>query len=679
VSSLAPALVHSSELVERPITKGVNRHAVPPRRSLGRTFATYAVVELLLVAALGVALSASYSHMAQRRGLAEGTSEAVLISQTVVEPILGGRPLSDGLTNAERTELQRNVSRAIASHGVLRLRLRDLAGKVVFADDTSAFKEDPEEAVFQAVKGATVARLTHLNGDPGDLGPPGPETVEVYLPLAAGTPRHEVGVLEIYLPYAPIRADVTADLGNLYRALAAGLALLYVVLFGIAYWVSRGLRKQVARNAYLAEHDTLTDLPNRSLYRRRAEEALEHARPSQPVALAIVDLDRFKDVNDTLGHRNGDALLCEVARRIEDVISPPDVVARLGGDEFGLVIHLDGDPDADATFKRLRDLIDLETAVAGLPISVEASIGYVVAPDDGTDVDELLQRADIAMYAAKARNTGVARYDKLQDTYDSANLTLVAELRHAITAGQLVLHYQPKSRLSDGQIVAVEALVRWDHPSYGLLPPGRFLPLVEQTDLIFDLTDWVVDAALSDLRRFPAGISVAINASARSLGSAEFAKGVIDGVRTHEVEASRVIVEVTETALLADPIGAAGIMRTLSSHGVRVSIDDFGSGQTSLGYLSSLPIHELKIDRGFVSDMLENPGHAAIVRSIVDLGHNLSLSVVGEGVETPDVLAGLRGTGCDEAQGYHLARPMPVAQVLDWLAERLEAGLTLTT
>jgi diguanylate cyclase (GGDEF)-like protein len=639
-------------------------------------FATYACIGLLLVVALGVAMATGYGSLAKQRGLAEGRSEAALLAQTVVEPALNGRPLSAGLTTTERAALTRSVTQAVASHGVLRLRLRDLAGNVVFADDGSGQEERPEVTALQAADGATVARLSHLNSDANDSGPPGPESVEVYLPLRAGSPRHLVGVLEIYLPYAPISADVAGDLHNLYRDLAIGLALLYLVLFGLAFWVSRDLRRQVASNVHLAEHDTLTDLPNRGVYRRRAQQALQRSSLQRPVVLAIVDLDRFKDVNDTLGHRTGDALLCEIARRIDAACGPGDTVARLGGDEFGLVLTSGLDPDS--AFRHLRELIDLETSIDGLPLSIEASIGYVVAPHDGTGVDDLMQRAEIAMYTAKSRRSGVAHYEPSQDTYDPSSLTLVSELRHGITADELVLLYQPKTRLSDGRAVAVEALVRWQHPVLGLLAPGRFLPLAEQTDLIYDLTGWVVDAALSDLARLPDDISVAVNISARNLVKPEFSSMVIEALEARSVAPGRLILEVTETALLADPLGASQILQNLNGHGVRVSIDDFGSGQTSLGYLSSLPVHELKIDKSFVSDMLQDEGHAAIVRSIVDLGHNLSVRVVAEGIESLDVLTSLRHAGCDEAQGFFIARPMPLGPLVEWLSRRRVAGdLTL--
>jgi EAL domain-containing protein (putative c-di-GMP-specific phosphodiesterase class I) len=288
-----------------------------------------------------------------------------------------------------------------------------------------------------------------------------------------------------------------------------------------------------------------------------------------------------------------------------------------------------------------------------------------LAGEDGDDADALIQRADVAMYLAKGHHTRVVRYDPLEDHYDATNLALVGELRAAIAADQLVLHYQPKAPLDGGPITAVEALVRWQHPVHGLLGPDRFLPLVEQTELIHDLTGWVLRRALRDVAG--TGVSVAVNVSARDLGRHDFAAQVRAVLADAATGPDRLTLEITETAILADAARAAEALAELRDAGVRVSIDDFGQGQTSLSYLSVLPVHELKVDRQFVAEMLENDAHAAIVRSIVDLGHNLGLAVVAEGVETEAVRDALHAVGCDVAQGWLVARPMPAADLSTWL------------
>jgi diguanylate cyclase len=649
-----------------------------PRRSAARLFGIYAAVTLVPVVVLGIVLAITFRSDANRRGLAEGRSEAALIAQTAIEPRLDGRALSAGLSAQETSDMERLVVRAIGVHDVLRLRLRNLDGEVVFSDDGSGFAghADDDEAI-QAAHGHVVANLSRLNSDSNDRGAQGVATVEVYRPLRAGSPAREVGVLEIYLPYAPIARDVDAGLQRLYVELGIGLAALYLLLFAITASVSRRLRREAALNAFLAQHDTLTELPNRVQFLSRAKAGLGRARRTgRPLAIAIIDLDHFKDINDTLGHRSGDELLTELGRRISASMRPGDTVARLGGDEFGLILCDVLDPEQ--ALVRLRTVMAAEVEVRGLSLAVAPSIGFELVTDPDADVDALVRRAEVAMYVAKEQHAGVIRYAPELDHFDAANLSLVGELRRGIDAGELVLHYQPQSVIARDEVEAVEALVRWQHPIRGLLAPDKFLPLAEQTDLIEKLTEWVLAAALADtraLRETGTDLTVAVNVSARNIAHPDFASRVIGALDQAGVPADRLIVEVTETALLIDPERAAEALAELARAGVRISLDDFGQGQTSLGYLSALPVHELKIDRSLVSDMRENPAHAAIVRSMIELGHNLQMRVVAEGIETVEVLAELGDYGCDMAQGYLLARPMVVAQLTDWLAARGKVAL----
>jgi diguanylate cyclase (GGDEF)-like protein len=632
-----------------------------------RLFMIYAAISLAPVLILGAVLAASYRSDAHQRGLAEGRSEAALVAQTAVEPLLTGHLLSEGLTATEFSGLERLS--AVRDRTVVRLRLRDLQGRVVYSDDGSGMTDEPDDEALEALAGEAITKLTHLNADSNDTGASGIAVVEIYRVLMAGSPARAVGVLELYLPYSPIEHDVTAGLTHLYRDLVIGLALLWLVLFGVCVSVTRGLRRQVTLTTFLAEHDSLTGLPNRTLFHRRAEVALaEAAQNDAPVAIAIIDLNRFREINDTLGHQSGDRVLIELARRLKCTVSDGDTVARLGGDEFGLILH--GVTDAAALSRRLWGVLDHDVEVDGLRLAIEASIGFVVATEDGSDAEELLQRADVAMYIAKVRQIGVLRYDAGDDHYDAENLSLIAELRRGIDAGELVLHYQPQTRVIDGHVEAVEALVRWRHPLHGMLGPDRFIPLAEKTDLMDKLTMWVLTAALTEVRDLgPLGadLSVAVNVSARDLARAHFAEHVVETLDRLGVPARRLVVELTETALLTDPIRAASVLAELAAAGVKISLDDFGCGQTSLGYLSALPLHELKIDRSFVGDMTTDKSHDAIVRSIIDLGHNLGLRVVGEGVETNGVLLRLRAAGCDVAQGYLFARPMPIDQLTTWL------------
>ena len=647
------------------------------RRATGRLFAVYAVVSLIPIAALGFILAADFRSEAQQRGIDQARSEAQLIAQTAIEPLLDGAPLSAGLTTADRTGMRRLVRQTVNRNGegTLRLRLRDQTGHVVFSDDGTGFDDPVDDEALDAAHGEKVAILTHLNTDANPRHP-GPRAVEVYLSLRAGSPARAVGVLELYLSYAPINREVAGLLSTMYRDLIIGLGALYLAMFAISASVTRRLRRQSQLNARLAQYDTLTGLPNRSLFELQATAALQTARRrGEATAIAVVDLDRFKEINDTLGHRNGDEVLTEVGRRLAAAAGPEMTVARLGSDEFGLVVPCKVDPEADLA--EIRRIIERDLLVGGLTLSVQASIGYALAPADADDVGTLMRRADVAMYLAKAEHAGIARYDVRRDQYDAATLGLVAELRQAIDSEQLVLHYQPQRDLASGRTAAIEALVRWQHPTRGLLMPDTFLPLAEQTDLIDQLTRWVLRRALTDLQQLGeagAELTVAVNVSARGIGRGELANDVIEILHELAVDPRRLVIEVTETTILADPARAAIELCRLTAAGVKISLDDFGQGQTSLGHLSALPLAELKIDRGFVDDMLEHPAHAAIVDSVIDLGHNLGLRVVAEGVETREVLVHLGDRGCDLVQGYLLSRPVPLDKLASWLAAERTAA-----
>ncbi len=422
-------------------------------------------------------------------------------------------------------------------------------------------------------------------------------------------------------------------------------------------------------------YDQLTGLPNRMMLLNRLGRALvESARTSRPLALLILALDRFKDVTNMLGHHNGDLIVRELAARLGDALGDGDRVARLRGDEFGVLL-----PDADGTFARQvseRILVSLQKPfmVAKLPIEVSASVGIAVAPDHATEAEGLLRRADAAVRAAAARNvSGGASvlYSPECEPHDPARLALLGELRRALELNELRLHYQPKVDLKTRTIVGAEALLRWPHAKRGFVSPADFVPLAEQTGLIRPLTRWVLDRATGEScawaragRRLP----VAINVSARSLQDERIVDDVEEALLTHDVRGDRLQIEVTESAVMRDAGRAAEVLTSLTGRGVAVSIDDFGTGYSSLGLLRRLPVNELKIDKSFVIGMAgEGAEDTAIVRSTADLAHNLGLTVVAEGVEDQWTLVLLSSFGCDQAQGYHIARPMPSQEFVSWL------------
>ncbi|MDP9256172.1 MAG: PAS domain S-box protein [Actinomycetota bacterium] len=434
------------------------------------------------------------------------------------------------------------------------------------------------------------------------------------------------------------------------------------------------LRQLSELNRHQSLHDSLTGLPNRVSFGEQVEHAISVAdKDGTQLAVLLMDLDRFKEINDTLGHRYGDLLLVELARRLESVLRRSDTVARLGGDEFGILVRQlsDSASQLEQALERILAALEQPFAVDGLPLHIEASIGVANFPAHGRDVDVLLQRADVAMYLAKETGAPHALYEPELDRHDAAGLTLLSELPRALRDGELVLHYQPKLDVRTGKLAGIEALVRWEHPTRGLIAPGDFVPAAEKTGLIEPLTRYVLDAALGELARWSKDgyrFKVAVNLSMRNLHDPELPDQVARLLRKWDTPGDRLTVEITESAIVSDPVRTAGVIRELKQLGVGIAIDDFGTGYTSLSYLARLAITQLKIDRSFVQNMDGDSDDAAIVRAIITLGHDLGLEVVAEGVESRATYDNLAALGCDLVQGYWLSRPLPPAELTKWLA-----------
>jgi len=421
----------------------------------------------------------------------------------------------------------------------------------------------------------------------------------------------------------------------------------------------------------LAYHDTVTGLPNRALFNIKLEEAVaRYARTNVPVAVLLMDLDRFKSINDTLGHHSGDLVLQAVSQRLGECIIDPDMVGRIGGDEFAILVT--GDLGrAWAVGRMVQGLFEQPICLEGRPIDVGLSIGIAHCPTHGEDPWLLLRRADIAMYAAKRDTSGMAAYDSRHDQFRTEHLSLLSDLRRAVAEDELLLHFQPKLDLRRNHIVGVEALVRWQHPERGLLPPSEFLPFAEQTGMITHLTTWVAENTMRQCGMWrAAGLSlhVSMNVSSRDLLERDLPDRLIAAARRHGVPPASVVIEVTESALMEDPQRAQQTLLELKHHRFRIAIDDYGTGYSSLAYLQRLHCDELKLDRSFVMDVAERSKDAAIVRSTVDLGHSLGLTVVAEGVESEAVMQKLRELGCDIAQGFEISRPIPATAFCDWLS-----------
>ncbi|HXF78633.1 MAG TPA: EAL domain-containing protein [Usitatibacter sp.] len=429
--------------------------------------------------------------------------------------------------------------------------------------------------------------------------------------------------------------------------------------------------KEILRLAY---EDALSGLPNRAMFYEQLGQAVRIARRGgDNISVMLLDMDRFKAINDTLGHTVGDQALREVGARVRAALRDSDIVARLGGDEFGVLLATgDKEHAPRVVAEKIHRALEQPLVVGGQSMDVAASIGIARFPEHGEDADALLRAADVAMYEAKRTKARYAIYNSSHDERRKEFLTLLGELRHAVDAGELELHFQPKVTLAGERTTSVEALVRWRHPKKGLVPPGDFIPFAEQTGYIGEITRWVLRRAIEQCGRWQLNgsrVRMCVNISARDLRQGEeLVQFVSACLAEAELAAGMLCLEITESALMEDPAIAQSTLRRLRELGVATSIDDYGTGYSSLAYIKQLAVNELKIDRGFVAGMEADQRNAAIVRSTIELGHNLGLTVVAEGVETEHELAQLRRFGCDAAQGYLFARPMSAPAFERWLS-----------
>ena len=431
------------------------------------------------------------------------------------------------------------------------------------------------------------------------------------------------------------------------------------------------LRSEAAEKEHQALHDGLTGLPNRVLFQQRVEQVLNGSTASGKAAVMLLDLDRFKEVNDTLGHHNGDLLLQEIGERLRRILRAGDTVARLGGDEFAVLLpQLSGPEAALAAAEGVRHALERPFTISDVTLDVGCSIGIAMWPDHGAEPAVLLQRADVAMYAAKESQTGVVIYDPATDTYSLERLALVGELRQAIERSELAVYYQPKAAASTGRLIGAEALVRWHHPRHGFVPPEEIVHIAEQTGLIRPLTLFVLRQALEqckEWRRNGNSFDIAVNLSIRNLLDAELPNDVLRMLTDLRLPASALTLEITESSIMNDPVRTVSVLGRLRAMGVRLAIDDFGTGYSSFSHLRRLPVDEIKIDKSFVLNLAADESDLVIVRSIVDLGRNLGLEVVAEGVENDLAWRKLVELGCDIVQGYVLTKPLAKSEFEEWV------------
>ena len=629
----------------------------------------FSVLSLACLALLGGYLARESGEQIRERAIAFSEEEAELITRFTVAHRVRGLDLEKPLSPEKVERLDEVLHTGYQSEPVVGVRIWSPTGRVAYSDDAEMIGErnEPGPGLLKALGGETEA---HLSSDGhGTAG----KVIEVYVPLG-DTP----GAFEVYLDYAPIAATIRSDTRRVVMLLAVGLFAVWLALFHIVQGASKRLRRVAAENEYQAKHDALTGLPNREAFYVHADRAVAAASHREGgAAVMIVDLDRFKEVNDTLGHHSGDILLQQAAVRLQAALREGDILSRLGGDEFAVLLpHVESGEVAEQVAQRLCDALEEPFELHGLTVHLEASAGIALHPEHGEEIETLMQRADVAMYVAKGTTSSYELYSTRHDRHSPARLALLGELRHALDNDEFELHYQPKVRLSTGVVEGVEALVRWRHPERGLVPPDEFIPLAEQTGVIKPLTAWVLDSALAQCRTWRAGgldLNVAVNLSVRNLLDAHLPEAVAALLRKYELPASKLELEITESTIVADQIRALDVLARLDGMGVGLAVDDFGTGYSSLAYLKDLPVRELKIDRKFVNNMTEDGDDAFIVRSTIDLGRNLGLQVVAEGVETQEAWDQLAALGCDTAQGYFLSRPLPAVDLATWVDERRRA------
>jgi len=632
------------------------------------------VLRVLLFSALTLGLGAATLLVFIRhfeRGRAEHTAmlEASVVAETVVDRL---RPsdLHSSLPTRRHDMLERLFAARVVDSETVGAAIVAPLGRVVFATaggPAAARIASPE--LNRAFAGRVTSEMVSRHASAGPT-----RVLRAFAPfrLADGTS----GVLVVDKDYAPIAAAARRAAITVAAVLELVLLSLWLCLFPIMRSVTRRMKRQLDTIAHQALHDDLTGLANRTNFGARLDDALERPDAGPELAVFFVDLERFKEVNDALGHDCGNELLTVVAARLAEAVGPNELVARLGGDEFGVISTeaVDGE-SALRLAHRLQAAMMQPCEIGGVSLEVQGSVGIALAPEHGTTRDDLLRRADMAMYAAK--RLGAAQlFTPSLDEHSPLRLAMTGELRRALERCELVVQYQPQLNLLTGTTHGAEALVRWRHPTRGFLGPDAFLNAAEQSGLMRNLTRHVLDESLRQLRAWrDAGLEIdlAVNVAGRDLADARFPDEVADALSEHGVDPSWLELEITESVLLSDRVRTSRMLERIVEQGVRIAVDDFGVGYSSLGQLKNLPAHTLKIDRSFVSSMDVDRSDEAIVSATIELSHRLGLDVIAEGVESAEHLRRLRLAGCDIGQGHFLGRPLPGAEIVS-KARALEAA-----
>ena len=635
--------------------------------------------------AVGVFAFVVLSHLLRGRAISEAKDSAALIARVGVQSHISSAQMQWGISRSSVRLLDQALhARDVYGSQLLDLTVWSRAGVVVYSPThrqgqvkdygfSTNTGEDTADSTARtrALSGRTVVTIERMPQRDGST----VQALETYIPLSYKGDLIPSGVARIGVPYKPVAASVASEGRDLLMVLGVGLLALYGLLFRIVSGASRQLRHESSRNEYLALHDSLTDLPNRALLTDRVEQAIALSARNRTIgAFFVLDIDHFKEVNDTLGHHAGDRLLRDAAARLRAVLRTSDTVARLGGDEFAILLpQVTGVDAATLVAEEIRSALAIPVELEGIEVEVEPSIGIVLFPEHGATADELFQRADVAMYEAKQEKTGFAVYSAQRDKHSPRRLALLSEMRRALEQKEIVVHYQPIIDIRTGEVNAAESLARWLHPVHGLVPPSEFIPLAERTGLIKELTLYVLETGLAQLRSWRSrdiDLRLSVNLSARNLLDRSFPRTVTELLEFHEIAPDRLQFELTENTIMRDPTRSLAVLSELRDLGVGLAVDDFGTGYSSLSYLKHLPVTELKIDRSFVMHLMQDESDARIVQSTIDLSRNLGISVVAEGVEDELTLDRLGNIGCDQAQGYFLSRPLTPDDFATWHLRR---------
>jgi len=631
----------------------------PPRLVL--RFAVSICIALALAAAAILLVVRHFDTVQAERA---ATSEARVIASSVLRGSLRASDFHRPVRASRRAELDELFQHDVLSEGVLLVKLYATNGLVTYSTDHRLIGswETNRGHIEEALGGTVRGDVTKLSGE---------KTLRTYAPVSV---RGGKGVVALFQDYGPIASAAQSTFVPVAGIFEVVLVLLFLMLVPILRRVTQRIRRQMEEIERRALYDELTDLPNRTLFGDRIEQAIAAAgQESHSAAVMLLDVDGFREVNDALGHETGDRLLQEVAGRLGETVRSSETLARLGGDEFGILLSPGSNEDATALAARIHGVLETPFSLSGFPLEIAVSVGIAAYPEHGENVDTLLQHADVAMYIAKDGHAGTALYESEQDTSDAARLALAGELRGAIDNEELVVHFQPKAELESGLIVGVEALVRWQHPERGFIPPNEFIPIAERTGLIKPLSQYVVASALrqcGEWRTAGFDLHVAVNLTIPDLLDLELPDRIGELLAETGVRPGQLELEITETTILADPFRVRQVLNRLNEMGLRLAIDDFGTGYSSLAYLKNLPVHTIKIDRSFVMGMCEDASDATIVRSTIDLARNLGLGVVAEGIESQEVWDALRADGCSLAQGYFISRPASAEYLQPVLEER---------